>query len=143
MPILSYTTSVDAWKSVNEVQTILAKHGATHCSIKNEGSFPVALSFSIDHNGQPLNFLLPCNYLGVLEVMKKDRKVPRSACTEAQALRVAWRITKTWVEAQLAIISSNQFTIVEAFMSSLIINRTGETLGNYMLKGEGTKLLTN
>lgn len=143
MPILNYTTSIDAWKSVNEVQKILSANGATHCSIKNEGSFPVALSFTIEHMGKPLNFLLPCNYQGVLQAMKKDPKVTRSACNQEQALRVAWRITKDWVEAQLAIINSNQFTIVEAFMASLIINQTGETLGTYMLNGEGQKLLTN
>lgn len=143
MPILNYTTSVDAWKTVNEIQQILSKHGVAHSSIRNEGSLPVALSFTINHNGMPINFLLPCNHKAVLEVMRKDRRVTRSAVNEPQALRVAWRITKTWVEAQLAIITTNQFTIIEAFMSSMIINRTGETLGSFILNGEGQKLLNN
>lgn len=30
MPILNFTTKIDAWKTVNEVQQILAKHKVTH-----------------------------------------------------------------------------------------------------------------
>jgi hypothetical protein len=38
--------------------------------------------------------------------MRGDRKVPRSKCTEDQAQRVAWRIVKDWVEAQMAIVEA-------------------------------------
>lgn len=141
MAILNYTTSIDAWKTVNEVQQILSKHKVSHFSIKNEGSFPTALAFTIDYKGQPMNFLLPCNHEGVLACLKKDRKVPNKFCNSDQALRVSWRIVKDWVEAQLAIVEAQLAPIQEVFMPYLIVNGSGETLAKKMLEGDGMKLL--
>lgn len=141
MSILNYSTKIDAWKTVGEIQQLLSKNNVSHCSVKNEGTYPVALSFTVDYKGQPLNFLLPCNYQGVLSCFKKDKKVPNASKNNDQALRTAWRIVKDWVEAQMAIIQSEQATIEEVFMPYLIINSTGETLANKILKGEGLKLL--
>jgi len=140
MPILNYSTKIDAWKTCNEVQQILSKHNVTHFSIKNEGSFPVALSFCVEFKGQPLNFLLPCNYQGVLSCFKKDRKVPRSSENIEQALRTSWRIVKDWVEAQMALIESEQATIEQIFLPYLI-NSEGKTLSNIILNDGGMKLL--
>lgn len=142
MAILNYTTKIDAWKTVNEVQQILSKHKVSHFSIKNEGSFPTALSFCIDHKGQPLNFLLPCNHEGVLNCLKKDKKVPNASKNSEQALRTSWRIIKDWVEAQLAIVEAELAPIQEVFMPYLVINSAGETLSSRMLNGEGMKLLS-
>lgn len=142
MPILNYTTKIDAWKTVQEIQQILAKHNVTHFAIKNQGSFPVALTFSIDYNGQPLNFLLPCNHEGVLRCMKKDKKIPGSNKNEEQALRTSWRIIKDWVEAQLAIVDADLAPIQEVFLQRLVVSATGETLSNKILNGNGMKLLT-
>lgn len=141
MAILNYTTKIDAWKTVNEVQQILSKHKVSHFAIKNEGSFPVALSFTIDYNGAPLNFLLPCNHEGVLKCLKNDRKVPSSSKNSEQALRTSWRIIKDWVEAQLAIVEAELAPLQEVFMPYLVINSTGETLSNRILNGDGMKLL--
>lgn len=143
MAILNYTTKIDAWKTVNEIQKILSQNNVTHSSIKNEGSFPVALSFTINLNGHPLNFLLPCNHEGVLRCFKKDKKVPNGSRNSEQALRTAWRIVKDWVEAQMAIIQSEQATIEQVFLPYLIINSSGETLSNKMLNNNGLKLLEN
>lgn len=141
MAILNYTTKIDAWKTVNEVQQILSKHNVSHFSIRNEGSFPVALSFAINYLGQPLNFLLPCNHEGVLNCLKKDRKVPKSSKNSEQALRTGWRIIKDWIEAQMAIVESELAPIQEVFLPFLIINSSGETLSNRILNGDGMKLL--
>lgn len=142
MPILNYTTKIDAWKSVNEIQQILSKHGVSHFAIKNEGSFPVALTFSIDYKGLPMNYLLPCNHEGVLRAMKRDRKIPNSHKNSEQALRTSWRIIKDWVEAQLAIVEAELAPIQEVFMQRLIINQAGETLSDKILNSNGIKLLT-
>lgn len=141
MPILNYTTKIDAWKTVNEIQQILAKHKVSHFSIKNQGSFPVALSFTIDYKGQPLNYLLPCNHGGVLNCLKKDIKVPHHSKNEEQSLRTSWRILKDWVESQLAIVEAELVTIPEVFMPYLVINAAGETLSHRMLEEDGIKLL--
>ncbi len=141
MPILNYSTKIDAWKTCNEVQQILSKHGVSHFSIKNEGGFPVALSFTVEYKGTPLNFLLPCNYQGVLSCFKKDKKIPSSSKNIEQALRTSWRIVKDWTSSQLALIESEQATVEQIFLPYLVVNSTGETLSEKMLQGNGLKLL--
>lgn len=143
MPILNFTTKIDPWKTVNEIQLILSKHSVTHFSIKNEGARPVALAFTIDYNGRPLNFLLPCNHEGVYQVLKNDKSIKNEFRTSDQAFRTSWRIVKDWVEAQLAIVEAEIAPIQEVFMPYLVINVSGETLSQKILKGDGMKLLGN
>lgn len=140
MAILNYTTKIDAWKTVSEIQQIIARHGATHFSITNEGSWPVALVFSIDYMGQPLNFSLPCNYAGVLRCLQRNKKVPGTLKNEEQALRVGWRILKEWVAAQLAMVEAEVATMQEVFMPYLVIPATGQTLYR-TFESTGLKLL--
>src|SRR5688572_12357780 len=133
MPILNYTTEIDAWKTVNEIQIMLSKHGATHFSIRNEGSRPTALSFTIDFKGDPLNFLLPCNFQNVWRCIKDDKKAQkvlthRGRFNEEQAFKVSWRIVKDWVEAQLALVQVEMVKMEEVFIQYLIINERGETV---------------
>lgn len=142
MPILNFTTKIDTWKTVTEIQQILSKHGVTNFSIRNENNFPAALIFTIEFKGQPLNFLLPCNYKGVLNAFKKDRKVPRTSQNDEQALRTAWRIIKDWVEAQCALIESEQAKPEVIFLPYLMKD-DGQTLSQYLLEGNGLKLLNN
>lgn len=143
MPILNYTTKIDAWKTVQEIQQILARHNVTHFAIKYKGTYPVALTFSVDYNQQPLNFLLPCNHEGVFRCMKADRKIPKSSKNEEQALRTSWRIIKDWVEAQLAIVDTELAPIQEVFLHRLIVGVDGETLSDKILNGNGMRLLNN
>lgn len=141
MPILNYTTKIDAWKTVNEITQILGKGGANNVSIRNEGTRPVAISFSITYKNTPLNFLLPCNHEGVWRVMKNDKKMDNEFRKEAQAFKVGWRIVKDWVEAQLAIVEAELAPIEQVFLSYLVVNEMGETLSDKMLNGDGMKLL--
>lgn len=140
MAILNYTTKIDSWKTVTEIQQIISRHHATHFSIKNEGTYPIALIFAIDYKGQPLNFSLPCNYAGVLRSLKKNKKVPGALKNEEQALRVGWRIIKDWVEAQLALVEAEVADIQEVFMPYIVIPSTGQTLYK-TFENSGLKLL--
>lgn len=142
MPILSYTTKVNPWTTVNEIQKLLAKNGATHCSIKNEGAHPVVVSFTLFVHNEPLNFLLPCNHGGVFGALKRNNKVPAALRNMDHALAVSWRIIKTWIEVQMAVVESGLITIPEVFMAHLIINEQGDTLSQKILSGGGLKLLT-
>lgn len=147
MPILNYTTDIDAWRTVNEIQIMLSKHGATHFSIRNQASRPTALSFTIDFKGQPLNFLLPCNFQNVWQCLKQDKKAEKvlnhkGKFNEEQAFKVSWRIVKDWVEAQLALVQVEMVKMEEVFIPYLIINAEGETVSQRILNGEGLKQLT-
>lgn len=149
MPILNYTTKIDAWQTISEIQQILSKHKATHFSIRNEGSRPVAVSFSIDFNGQPLNFLLPCSHKGIWQLLRNDKKATvvmskaKIKNDEDQSFKIGWRIVKDWIEAQMALVEVEMVKIEEVFMPYLIINAAGETLSQKMLHGGGLKQLSN
>ena len=47
---------------------------------------------------------------------------------EAQAERVAWRICKTWLEAQITLINLEQAKIEEIFLPYLVAGKNNETL---------------
>lgn len=141
MPILNYTTKIDSYKTITEIQQILSKSGARKMVVDNDSSGnPVALTFAIEWNGLLTAFQLPCNFEGVLKAMKKSPKVPRSLQTEEQALRVGWRIVKDWVEAQLAIVEAQLASMAEVFLP-YAVTKTGTTLYAH-LQQDKTLLLT-
>jgi hypothetical protein len=52
MPILNYTTKIDSYKTITEIQQILAKNKATKMIVDNDDKGnPVALTFCIDWRG--------------------------------------------------------------------------------------------
>mgnify|MGYP000695156209 CR=1 FL=1 len=106
MSILNYTTQIKYEKTIMEIQQILVKHGAKRIMTDYDNGLPSALKFGKEVNGSMMAFSLPANYRGVLNAMKKDKKVPKSKLTEEQALRVSWRIIKDWLEAQIALVQA-------------------------------------
>lgn len=109
MGIANYTTKVDEIKTLTEIQQILAKHGAKSINMDFDAGRPSSLSFLIECGVIVIPFRLPSNWQGVLQAMKDDKDVPNRFCTEDQARRVSWRITRDWVRAQMAIIRRQLF----------------------------------
>src|SRR2546430_167585 len=107
MPILNYTTEIDADKSIAEIQKILAAHGvsAILADYDEKGQI-IALSFQIQLEDRKMGFKLPSDWRPVLAILEREPKVPRRMRTKEQALRVSWRILKDWVAAQMAIVST-------------------------------------
>ncbi|SNT46582.1 hypothetical protein [Rhodococcoides kyotonense] len=131
MPLLNYTTSISPTKTIMEIQAALAKAGAS-ASMANydrEGNI-VSLSFRIMADGQEISFRLPTAWEPVQQTLKKQRVSPKYQTPE-QALRVAWRITKDWVEGQLAIIETQMVTTAQVFLPYAITN-DGSTVWEYM-----------
>lgn len=103
--------------------------GAGVSTISNEmqNKQVVGVYFCIEFKGALMNFRLPCNWKGVLAAMKRDSKVPYRLQNEEQAQRVAWRILREWVRAQLALIEAEQASLVEVFMPYAVC-QDGRTL---------------
>jgi len=67
---------------------------------------------------------LPANTVAVHRVLKEQKvKVD-----EEQAARVAWRIIKDWVDAQMAILESEMVRMDEIFLPYMIADKTGNTM---------------
>jgi len=139
MAILNYTTSIDAEKTIGEIQKCLVKHGAGKIVTDYSNGLPSAVTFCLTINENMIGFSLPCNYEGVLRVMNKDPKVPGRLCTKEQAMRVSWRIVKDWVEAQMAIVEAQLADVAEVFLP-YAITKSGTTLYKEIQEG-GMKLL--
>ena len=123
MPLLNYTTSIAPQKTVMEIQAMLAKAGASAilADYDTDGNI-VALSFRLkQEGGSDISFKLPTAWQPVFETLKRQN-VSRSLQTPEQALRVAWRITKDWVAAQLAIIETRMVTTAQVFLPYAITN---------------------
>lgn len=102
----------------------------------NEGNV-IALSFRLKAEGQDISFKLPTAWQPVLETLRRQN-VSRGLQTPEQALRVAWRITKHWVDAQLAIIETRMVTTAQVFLP-YAITKDGSTIYEYI--GKNTQLL--
>ena len=127
MAILNYTTEIESERTISEIQKVLVKHGANKIVTDYTNGIPSAVTFCLTLNGNMVGFSLPANYSGVLKAMKNDKNIPRSKCTEAQAQRVAWRIVKTWTEAQMAIVEAQLADMAEVFLP-YAITKNGTTL---------------
>jgi len=135
MSLLNYTTKIDVEKTVGEIQRMLGKHGAKAIMTNYEDGMLTALSFQIPANGHDMGFRLPCDWRPVLQVMKDDRKIPRSLCEQQQAIRVSWRIIKDWTEAQMALIDTQMVRTEDVFLPYAIM-RDGNTLAEHVQTGK-------
>lgn len=128
MPILNYTTQIDVYKSIGEIQKILGDHGVFKQSIiYDSGKTPSGLTFTILFQGEEIDFSLPCKIDWVLWRLKNSR-IPSKLQTKDQAYRVAWRIIKDWVEAQMALIESELADLEEVFFPYMVSNNGAQTM---------------
>jgi hypothetical protein len=136
MPLLNYTTTIDESKTVQEIQKLLAGAGAVAMRTEFDKTGAItAVSFEIPTSYGMQNYSLPANVDGVLGVMEKQKKEgkTRRAVSRAQATRAAWRIVKDWLEAQLALVESNQVTVDQIMMPHLMV-RPGVSLYSMMVE---------
>lgn len=124
MPLLNYTTKVNVYTTLGEIQGQLVKHGAKKImqDYDDEGRI-TALAFMVDTPGGPRGIRLPANVEAVHAVLTRQKV----KCDREQAERVAWRIVKDWVEAQMAILESEMVQMDEIFLPYML-NSAGTTV---------------
>ena len=59
MPIKNYTTKLDAYTSIGEIQGALARSGAKQIMVEYENERPMAISFTIQRGDRLCGFRLP------------------------------------------------------------------------------------
>lgn len=139
MPLLNYTTKIDIFTTLGQIQGMLVKHGAKKILQEYDSTGHVeAVSFVIDTPIGMQAIRLPAKVDAVQKVLLKQKvKAERD-----QAERVAWRIIKDWVEAQMAILESEMVTLDEIFLPYMV-NQAGETVyklfidKQFFFNGEG------
>lgn len=124
MAIKNYTSKVDVYTSLGEIQGALAKAGACKLMIdySKEGK-PSGVMFALDTKQGMQLFTLPAQVEGVMAVFAKQKvKVDRE-----QAERTAWRNIRDWVLAQMAFVEAGNVQMDEVFLPYLT-NREGQTV---------------
>lgn len=130
MAILNYTTTIDAFKTVSEIEYILMKHGAKSIMKNFDGESITGLSFLIDTGCRQFPVMLPVKIddcLAVLQKQKKENPKKQIKDTREQAERVAWRILKDWIEAQMALLDIEMVKFEEIFLPYIEVAQ-GQTL---------------
>lgn len=130
MALLNYTTKIDADKTAAEIARCLSLHGASAVMTEydKENGVVTALSFKITFGEQSMTFRLPCDWKPVYAVLEVQReKNRRIELSREQAVKVAWRIVKDWVEAQMALVETNMVSTGQVFLPYAVM-KDGKTL---------------
>lgn len=129
MGTLNYSTSIAAGKTVGEMQTLLAGHGASRIAVDYSDGAPCALSFMLVTPHGPRNFTLPVNVDAMHRLLveqdragklKSGSKAVRSS--REQAERVAWRVMKDWLAAQLALVETEMAGLDQVMLPYLHVD---------------------
>ena len=131
MALLNYTTQIQAIKTVGEIQGILAGHGAKAILMNYDSQGNIeSLSFQIVTPHGEMGIRLPVDPKAVLRVLEKQ-KVPARLLNHPQATRIAWRIVKDWVKAQMAILETEMVKMEQIFLPYVIMPNS-KTLYEFM-----------
>lgn len=116
MPLLNYTTDVPVNRTIGHVQALLVEAGARSVSTSyDEQGRTIGMAFAVQTGYGMRQFVLPVQADKVLAVLKAEKIAPRYK-VPAHAERVAWRIVKDWLEAQLAIIRAEQASLDQVML---------------------------
>jgi hypothetical protein len=105
---LAYTTVVPVSRTVAEITTMLGEHGADAIGITYADKRPTGINFLLPTPTGQSAFALPVNAAGTLRLLRstKESSVRPKHRTPEQAERVAWRVVRQWLEAQLALVDA-------------------------------------
>jgi hypothetical protein len=123
--IKNYTTDIPVERTIAEIQKILAQNGAEGIALEFLNGNVTDIFFKIRVNNKELPFRLPAKAERVYQALwggRQDWEHTRYGDGwRAQAERIAWRICKTWLEAQITLINLEQAKIEEVFLPHLIM----------------------
>jgi len=114
--LLNYSTTVPAMRTLGQVQGLLVEAGARQIATAYSDVGQITgVAFVVETITGPRRFVLPINVERVESVLRRQ-KVERRFQTPEHAERVAWRIIKDWLEAQLAIIRTEMVTLDQVML---------------------------
>lgn len=116
MTLANYTTSVPAVRSANEITKDLVRAGARGIGSEYDPQGRmVSMVFTMVVAGDSFSYTLPVRVDAVQAVLIKQR-VEKRYQTRDHAERVAWRILRDWVRAQLAIIETEMVQLDQVML---------------------------
>lgn len=136
MALLNYSTEVPVARTVGQVQGLLVEAGARAIMTEyDDVGRLTGITFGIETPYGSRGFVLPVNADKVKAVLERE-KVPPRYRTPEQAERVAWRILKDWLEAQLAIIRTEMVTLDQVMLPYMRADDAGRTVYELVVQNQ-------
>jgi hypothetical protein len=127
VPLKDYTTTVSVHRTIGEITEMLVKAGARGVMQEyGDHGRVTALKFVIPFDRAMLSYALPIDADRVRKVLAEQR-VAGKYLELAHCERVAWRIVRDWIAAQLAIIETEMVT-VQQVMLPYMLTEDGQTV---------------
>lgn len=135
MALLNYTTTVPVARTIGQVHQLLVNAGASQIMSNYSDSRPTGIMFTIATANGNRAFSLPVQVESVAAVLQRDRQIQPRFKTPEHAERVAWRILKDWLEAQLALIQTEMVTFEEVMLPYMLAS-DGRSMYELYLSGQ-------
>ena len=124
--IKNYTTDIPVERTIAEIQRILAQNGARGIALEYDKQGNIKdIFFKIVLPEKELPFRSPAKASRVYTALHGDAtpsyQERYGKQWKAEGERIAWRICKTWLEAQITLINLEQVKIEEVFLPYLIM----------------------
>jgi hypothetical protein len=127
---LNYTTTVPVERTLAEIQALLGRSGAAAVATTYDGDgTPTGVMFTLRLGDTEHAYRLPVDVDAMhrtLQAAERRGDLRHGArgkySTVAQARRVAWRVVKDWLEAQLALITAGQARLEQVMLPYLRVD---------------------
>lgn len=142
MGTLNYSTTVPMARTVGEIQDILARAGADAVGTRYENRRPVGVSFMLNTAAGVASFTLPVNVDAVHKLLVQQhaagqlgKQASKAVLTSREhAERVAWRVAKDWLVAQLALVEAGMATLDQVMLPYLTTGEGRTLYDDYRVK---------
>jgi len=132
----NFSTSISIEKTISEIEKMLSAFGASKIMKEyDEFGIPFRLSFIMHTQKGEIPVKLPTNVQKIKEVFKFQvsegylpKKFWETEWSNEQAGRVAWRIIKDWLDAQLTLLGIEMVRIEELFLPYIYNAKLGKTM---------------
>lgn len=126
MPLPNYSTTIDHQKTAEEIRKLLRGRVSRTVMDEDAAGNVTAIQFIISTDHGTFPFRLPVNVEACRATLQAQRqrgeiRGPYNITTD-KARRVAWRILKDWIRAQLGLIDTGMVATEEVFLPYLMLD---------------------
>lgn len=127
---VNYTTQVPVSRTVAEIQDTLVRYGAARIGVDYENGAASRLMFTLDTSVGVRTYSLPASVDKMHRLMIRRGNEGKLGSlsrakwqSEEQAARVAWRVLKDWLTAQLALIDTEMVALEVVMLPYLMVDQ--------------------
>lgn len=133
----NYTTTISVDVTLGEIQKILGSHGANRVSVDYDAQGdPSGVGFMLSTPHGPRHFTLPVDVDAMARLVAKEVDAGRISGSKSKvawksrehAAKVAWRVVKDWIDAQMTMVAAQQATLAQVMLPYLEVDDDGRTL---------------